>query len=118
MPKQTLYEDLRETVRHVLSLRERLLETAEDLESPDREKVQQTAARMLTFCTQLREIAKELPTDPEVDLFDAVDDPEELRTRIENALEHYFESALEDLDTLVKEREAREAEEEARERKE
>ena len=107
----TLWEQLRQAARQGLNLRNRLLEVAEDLPSPDRERVQQTAARIMTFCTKLREIAETLPTDPEVDLLEVVEDPDGLRARIESALENYFEAALDDLQTIIDDREAAEEEE-------
>lgn len=99
-PNRTLYEDLRQAAWHVLSLRDNLLKAAEALPPADREKVGQTAGKFLAFCTQLREIAATLPTDPEVDLLEEIEDPEALRDRIECALEEY-ESALEDLGELI-----------------
>ena len=99
-PNRTLYEDLRQAAWHVLSLRDSLLKAAEELPASDREEVLQTAGRFLAFCTELREIAATLPTDPEVDLLEEVEDPEALRERIECALEEY-ESALEDLGAFL-----------------
>lgn len=99
-PNRTLYEDLRQAAWHVLGLRDRLLKAAEELPPSDREKVLRTAGKFLAFCTQLREIASTLPTDPEVDLLEEIEDPEALQDRIECALEEY-ESALEDLDELL-----------------
>lgn len=104
----TLREQLRQSAKQGFDLRNRLLEIAEDLPSPDRERIQQTAGKILTFCTQLREIAITLPTDPAVDVLEAVDDPDELRSRIEGALENFFESALDDLQEFVDEAEGEE----------
>ncbi len=110
MPPQnpTLLSQLRHTVRHALSLRERLLEIAEDLPPADRERIRQIAGKMITFGTKIREIAETLPADPEADLLEEVEDPEELRLRIEGALEDYFESALDDLQEFVEEQDERE----------
>jgi hypothetical protein len=105
-PTTTLREHLRQSAKQGYDLRNRLLELAEDLPPPERERLRQTAAKILTFCTQLREIAMGLPADPAVDLFDALDDPEEVRDRIEGALENYFESALDDLQEIVEDMEA------------
>jgi predicted RNase H-like HicB family nuclease len=110
--KPTLLEHLRHAAKQGLMLRDRLLELAEDLPSPDRERVQQTASKLITFGTKLREIAETLPTDPDVDVLEVVDDPDELRAQIEGALEVYFESALDDLQELIDEREERERQEE------
>lgn len=99
-PNRTLYEDLRQAAWHVLGLRDRLLDAARELPPSDREQVLQTVGKFLAFCTELREIAMTLPTDPEVDLLEEVEDPEALRERIECALEEY-ESALEDLDAFI-----------------
>jgi hypothetical protein len=101
-PNRTLYEDLRQAAWHVLSLRDSLLKAAEALPPPDREKVIQTAGKFLVFCTRLREIAMTLPTDPEVDQLEELDDPEAVRDCIECALEEY-ESALEDLGAFIEE---------------
>jgi len=105
----TLYEQLRQSARQGFNLRNRLLELAEDLPSPDRERVRQTAGKIMAFCTQLREIAATLPTDPNVDLLEEVEDPDELRERIESALENYFEAALDELQEIIEESDAREA---------
>ncbi|HEV8580476.1 MAG TPA: hypothetical protein VGX68_15525 [Thermoanaerobaculia bacterium] len=110
--KPTLLEHLRHAARQGLMLRDRLLEIAEDLPSPDRERVQQTAGKLITFGTKLREIAETLPTDPDVDVLEVVDDPDDLRAQIEGALEVYFESALDELQELIDEREERERQEE------
>jgi hypothetical protein len=107
-PTTTLREQLRQSAKQGYDLRNRLLEIAEDLPPAERERIRQTAGKILTFCTQLREIAMVLPTDPAVDLFDALEDPEEVRERIEGALENYFESALDDLQELVDEAEEEE----------
>jgi hypothetical protein len=104
----TLREQLRQSAKQGYDLRNRLLEIAEDLPSPDRERLRQTAAKILTFCSQLREIAITLPTDPNADLFEVVEDPDALRARIEDTLENYFESALDDLQEFVDEAEEEE----------
>lgn len=106
----SLLEQLKQAARSGLSLRDRLLEIAEDLESPDKERVQQTARKLVTFGTKLREIAAELPTGPEADDIDE-EEAAEFRARIEAALENYLEDAMDDLEELVEEREAREAKE-------
>lgn len=98
-------EQLKQAAREGLRLRNHLLELAEDLPSPDRERVRQTAGKLITFGTKLREIAATLPTDPD----DEVEDPDEVRARIEWALENYLEAALDELQELIDEREAREA---------
>lgn len=104
----SLLSQLRHTVRHALSLRDRLLEIAEDLPPADRERIRQIAAKMITFGTKIREVAETLPTDPDADLLEEVEDPEEVRSRIEAALEDYFESALDDLQEFVEEQEEEE----------
>ena len=106
----TLREQLRQSAKQGYDLRNRLLEIAEDLPPAERERLRQTAGKILTFCTQLREIAMGLPTDPAVNLFEALEDPEEVRDRIEGALESYFESALDDLQDIVDDMEAEEEE--------
>jgi 5-formyltetrahydrofolate cyclo-ligase len=106
----TLLEQLRQAAWQGLNLRNRLLEAAEDLSPRDRERVRQTAQRIMAFCTQLREIAATLPTDPDVDLLDVIDDPDDLRFRIESALENYFESALDDLQAIIDDQEVAEEE--------
>lgn len=108
----TLLSQLRHTVRHALSLRDRLLEIAEDLPPADRERIRQIAAKMITFGTKIREVAETLPADPEANLLEEVEDPDELRARIEAALEDYFEAALDELQEFVEERDEREEEEE------
>jgi hypothetical protein len=105
----SLLEYLRQSAREGLRLRDRLLELAEELESPDRERVRQTAGKLIAFGNKLREIAETLPpTPPGGDVLDEVEDPEELRARIEDALENYFEAALDELQELVDERMERE----------
>ena len=104
----TLREQLRQSAKQGYDLRNRLLEIAEDLPPAERERIRQTAGKILTFCTQLREIAITLPTDPAVDVLEAVEDPDELRARIEGVLENYFESALDDLQEFVDEAEEEE----------
>jgi len=99
----TLWEQLRQAAWQGLILRDRLLEIAEDLPSPDRERIRQTAAKMVTFGARLRDIAEQLPQDPNVDLLEALEDPDAVRVSIENALEEYFEAALDELQAYVDE---------------
>jgi hypothetical protein len=99
----TLWGQLRQAAWQGLILRDRLLKIAEDLPSPDRERIQRTAAKFVTFGAQLREIATLLPQDPEVDLMEALEDPDAVRERIESALEDYFEAALDELQAYVDE---------------
>jgi hypothetical protein len=101
--QSTLWEQLRQAAWQGLILRDRLLEIAEDLPSPDRERIRQTAAKMVTFGARLSEIAEKLPKDPDVDLLEALDDPDEVRESIESALEDYFEAALDELQAYVDE---------------
>ena len=90
----TLWGQLRQAAWQGLILR---------LPSPDRERIQRTAAKFVTFGAQLREIATLLPQDPDVDLMEALEDPDAVRERIESALEEYFEAALDELQAYVDE---------------
>jgi hypothetical protein len=105
----TLREQLRQSAKQAYALRDHLLKIAEDLPSPDRERVQQMAQKVMAFCTQLREVAVTLPTDPSVDVLEAVEDPDAVRDRIESALQNYFESALDDMQEFIDEADAAEA---------
>lgn len=99
---RTLWEQLRQATWQVLILRDRLLKVAEDLPSPDRERAKQAAGKLVSFCTQLREVAENLEVHPEADEMDGefTAGQEDLRLRLEVALEG-FDQTLEELSDIA-----------------